>query len=64
MIKSETLRTSLAVPWLRLHTSTVGGTVSIPGWGNSTCNIVQPKKRESMAFETGKWSCIVQGGPV
>ena len=54
MIKSETLRTALVVQWLRLHTSTAGGTVSIPGWGNSTCNMVRPKKRDSMTFETGK----------
>ena len=64
MIKSETLRTALVVQWLRLHTSTAGDTVSIPGRGNSTCNMMRPKKRDSMTFETGKWSWIVQVEPV
>jgi len=26
-------RTSLVVQWLRLYTSTAGGTSSVPGWG-------------------------------
>ena len=29
--------TSLVVQWLRLHTSNVGGTGSIPGQGSSAC---------------------------
>ena len=30
---SGTLDTSLTVQWLRLHDSTEGGVVSLPGWG-------------------------------
>ena len=35
----------LAVQWLRLHASTVGGTGSIPGQGSSTCQAVWSKKK-------------------
>ena len=37
-------RTSLGVPWLRLCTSTVEGTGSIPCWQSSTGRMMQPKK--------------------
>ena len=39
------IRIFLAVPWLRLHDSTAGGTGSIPGRGTKvpTCHRAQPK---------------------
>ena len=40
----EGRRTSLVVPWLRLCTSTVKGTGSIPCWESSTGHMMQPKK--------------------
>ena len=33
-IYNPSMGTSLAVQWLRLHTSTAGGAGSIPGWGD------------------------------
>ena len=33
--------TSLAVQWLRLYTSNVGGMGSIPGWGTKISHAVQ-----------------------
>jgi len=39
--------TSVAVQWLRLHTSTAGDAVSIPGQGtNPTCCTVKQKKKK------------------
>ena len=35
-IKNNKIGTSLAVHWLRLHASTVGGPGLIPGWGAKT----------------------------
>ena len=35
---------SMVVQWLRRRASTAGGAGSIPGWGSSTCLVVQPKK--------------------
>ena len=32
-LKPSPMKTSMAVPWLGFHTSTVGFTGSIPGWG-------------------------------
>ena len=43
--KNRYFGTSLVVQWLRLHASTVGGTVSIPG---SACLMVWTKKRKSI----------------
>ena len=37
---------SLAVQWLRLHTSTTGDTGSIPGWGIKTLHAMWPKKKK------------------
>ena len=34
---------SMVVQWLRRRASTAGGAGSIPGWGSSTCLVVQPK---------------------
>jgi len=42
------LGTSLAVHWLRLHTSTAGGMGSIPGWGTKILHATRktwPKKK-------------------
>ena len=39
------LWTSLVVQWLRLHTSTAGGTGSIPSQGSSTYHMVWPKSK-------------------
>ena len=48
--KKEINGNSLAVQWLGLHTSTAGGTGSIPGWGTRTLYAVwhgqKKKKRE------------------
>ena len=41
LIKNNSGGTSLVVQWLRLHTSTAGGTGSIPGLGTK---IPRPKK--------------------
>ena len=46
--KDHILGTSLVVQWLRLCTSTAGGTGSIPGWGSSSCFEVQPKKKKNI----------------
>ena len=40
--------TSLAVQWLRLLASNVGGTGWIPGWGTKT---PPPKKKEYHAWQ-------------
>ena len=43
------LGTSLAVHWLRLHTSTAGGMGSIPGWGTKILHATRktwPKKKD------------------
>ena len=42
-------KTSLVVQWLKLCTSTAGGTGSIPGWGSSACLAVQPKQQQQKA---------------
>ena len=47
-IRSTLLETSQAVHWLRLRTSTAGGTGSIPGWGTKVLQDIQcgRKKRK------------------
>ena len=44
--KETILGASLTVQWLRLHTSTAGGTGSIPGWGMKIPHAAQPKKKK------------------
>ena len=41
IFKEEIIGTSLAVQWLRLHTSTAGDTGSIPGWVTKIPRAVQ-----------------------
>ena len=38
--------TSLAIQWLRLHTSVAGDTGSIPGWGTKIPNAAQCDHKE------------------
>ena len=40
-LKKLKIETSLAVHWLRLHTSTAEGTSSIPGWGTEILHAEQ-----------------------
>ena len=49
--------TSLAIQWLRLHSSNAGGASLIPGWGTKTLHAAQhgtapppKKKREKLAY--------------
>ena len=51
--KNNTLGTSLAVQWLRLRTSTAGGTGSIPGRGTKILHAVwhgQKEKKKLYVF--------------
>ena len=34
------------VQWLRLYASNTGGVGSIPGWGSSTCQAMQPRGKK------------------
>ena len=47
-LKILTLWISLVVPWLRIHTSNVGGMGSIPGQESF---VVQPKKKKKRKFQ-------------
>ena len=48
LLNSPSLRTSLAVQWLKLCASTAGGAGSIPGWGTKIsrmpCSAAKKKK--------------------
>ena len=43
--------TSLAVQWLRLHTSTAGGTVSIPGQGTKIPHAALCGQKKKKVFQ-------------
>ena len=55
MIPEEDTGTSLAVQWLRLHTSTAGGMGSIPGQGRSCMPCSQKKKKILPEEDTNPW---------
>ena len=44
-------RTSLAVQWLRIHTSTAGATGLIPGWGTKILHAKKKKKRQKTNWD-------------
>ena len=54
--------TSLEVQWLRLQTSTAGGTSSIPGLGTKIPHAMRPKKKSSNQMLDG--CMVVWIGPV
>lgn len=54
-------QTSLVVPWLRLCTSTVEGTGSIPCWESSTGRMMQPKKIRGPSVVTGWLNECISG---
>ena len=45
-----TFGTSLAVQWLRVHASTVGGTGSIPGWGTKIPHAAGHSQKKKYTF--------------
>ena len=45
-MKEEELKDSLVVQWLRLQTSTAGGTSSIPGLGTKIPHAMRSKQKE------------------
>ena len=44
-VKTQMSGKSLAAQWLGLHTSTAGGTGSIPTWGTKIPQAAQPKQK-------------------
>ena len=56
VFKKKTTGASLVVQWLRLHTSTVGATGSICGWGTKIllAHVAQPKKWKKKRGEEKK----------
>ena len=49
------LGTSLAVQWLRLSTSTAGGTGLIPGQGTKILSAVAPSKKQNQTNKQKNW---------
>ena len=49
---SGNLDTSLAVQWLRLHDSTEGGVVSLPGWGTKIPHAAKYSKKNQLNKNT------------
>ena len=58
--KETILGASLTVQWLRLHTSTAGGTGSIPGWGMKIPHAAQPKKKRKKKIFQNKMQTLVK----
>ena len=60
-ISREHRGTSLAVPWLRLCTSTAGGVCSIPGWGTKILHAArcgQKKKKKKKKKKKSQESIV------